>query len=66
MIIELVGGPRDGEWIDTQGLPSWDVDEFPTWRGSPSPGRSDGGKYARTNRRNGNRIVFEYVAEEKG
>lgn len=60
MKIELVGGPRDGEWIDTQGVPSWAVDEFPTWRGSPSPGKSDSGRYARTDRMIEDRIVFEY------
>lgn len=59
MMIELVGGPRDGEWIDTQGLPSWDVSEFPAMRGSTEEG-TDIGKYVRTDRVNDGRIVFEY------
>lgn len=63
MIIELAGGPRNGEWIDTQDLPSWDVDEFPTMRGCPVLGDilDPGGKYVRTDRMVENRVVFEYA-----
>ena len=66
MIIELVGGPRDGEWIDTQDHPAWDVTEFPATRGIPlSEKRMDlTGKYVKTDRLIEDRVVFEF-AEEK-
>lgn len=69
MMIELAGGPRDGEWIDTQDHPAW-VREFPAMKGNPLSEEDANldGKYVRTDRMIEDRVVFEYkdADEEEG